>query len=253
MRDDIFVTSLAIDWAGVPRRDAYPFDVPAIASLHELDLAQRITFFCGENGTGKSTLLEAMGIAYGLNPEGGSRNYTFSVQLGCFNTWVESWDVEDGERTRRANVPKQCNHCENPQCVKVCPTGASYVADDGTVQIDAEKCIGCKYCLAACPYQARYATESGEAGKCSFCHHRTTEGMLPACVGTCVTSARFFGDLDDPDSDISKKLASGSGEVLNSDLGLSPSLYYFDLSAAEAMPVVSAVHRGGNVYKPFEG
>ena len=79
MRDDVFVTSLAIDWAGVPRRDAYPFDVPAIASLHELDLAQRITFFCGENGTGKSTLLEAMGIAYGLNPEGGSHNYTFSV------------------------------------------------------------------------------------------------------------------------------------------------------------------------------
>ncbi|MFC7283913.1 4Fe-4S dicluster domain-containing protein [Gordonibacter pamelaeae] len=74
------------------------------------------------------------------------------------------------------------------------------------------------------------------AGKCSFCHHRTTEGMLPACVGTCVTSARYFGDLNDPDSDISKKLASGSGEVLNSDLGLSPSLYYFDLSAAEAMP-----------------
>ena len=70
MREDVFVTSLAIDWAGVPRRDAYPFDVPAIASLHELDLAQRITFFCGE---------EAMGIAYGLNPEGGSRNYTFSV------------------------------------------------------------------------------------------------------------------------------------------------------------------------------
>ena len=121
------------------------------------------------------------------------------------------------------------------------------------VQIDAERCIGCKYCLAACPYQARYVTESGEAGKCSFCHHRTTEGMLPACVGTCVTSARYFGDLNDPDSDISKKLASGSGEMLNSDLGLSPSLYYFDLSAAEAMPVVSAVHRGGNVYKPFEG
>ena len=57
------------------------------------------------------------------------------VPLGCFNTWVESWDVEDGERTRRANVPKQCNHCENSPCVKVCPTGASYVADDGTVQI----------------------------------------------------------------------------------------------------------------------
>ena len=82
MRDDVFVTSLAIDWADVPDKGVYPFNVPAIASLRALDLGQPITFFCGENGTGKSTLLEAMGIAYGLNPEGGSRNYTFSVHDG---------------------------------------------------------------------------------------------------------------------------------------------------------------------------
>lgn len=80
MRDDVFVTSLAIDWTGVPDRGVYPFNVPAIASLRELDLGQPVTFFCGENGTGKSTLLEAMSVAYGLNPEGGSRNYTFSVR-----------------------------------------------------------------------------------------------------------------------------------------------------------------------------
>ena len=82
MRDNVFVTSLAIDWADVPDKGVYPFNVPAIASLRALDLGQPITFFCGENGTGKSTLLEAMGIAYGLNPEGGSRNYTFSVHDG---------------------------------------------------------------------------------------------------------------------------------------------------------------------------
>lgn len=82
MQDNIFVTSLAIDWAGVPCRNTYPFDVPAIASLVALNLAQPVTFFCGENGTGKSTLLEALSIAYGLNPEGGTRNYTFSVHDG---------------------------------------------------------------------------------------------------------------------------------------------------------------------------
>ena len=118
-----------------------------------------------------------------------------------------------------------CMHCADAPCVKVCPTGASYVADDGTVQIDAEKCIGCKYCLAACPYQARYATESGEAGKCSFCHHRTTEGMLPACVGTCVTSARYFGDLNDPDSDISKEIVATNAQPIAGDLTKSKVFY----------------------------
>ena len=85
------------------------------------------------------------------------------VPLGAFNTWIESFDVErpDG-RIARANVPKQCNHCADAPCVKVCPTGASYRAEDGTVQIDPDKCIGCKYCMAACPYQVRYQVETGE-------------------------------------------------------------------------------------------
>lgn len=72
--------------------------------------------------------------------------------LTKFNTWVESWDVERPDSyIARANVPKQCNHCDNPACVSVCPTGASYKAEDGTVQIDESRCIGCKYCMAACP------------------------------------------------------------------------------------------------------
>ena len=177
------------------------------------------------------------------------------VPLGAFNTWIESFDVErpDG-RIARANVPKQCNHCEDAPCVKVCPTGASYQAEDGTVQIDQDKCIGCKYCMAACPFQVRYQLESGEVQKCTFCHHRTTEGLLPACVSTCVGYARTFGDLNDPESDISKRLAEAKGgEVLYEDLGLHPSLRYIGLKETEAMPVVSAVHRGGNVMQPYEG
>ena len=106
------------------------------------------------------------------------------VPLGAFNTWIESFDVErpDG-RIARANVPKQCNHCADAPCVKVCPTGASYRAEDGTVQIDQDRCIGCKYCMAACPYQVRYQVETGEVQKCTFCHHRTGVGLAARLRG----------------------------------------------------------------------
>ena len=148
------------------------------------------------------------------------------VPLGCFNTWVESWDVEDGERTRRANVPKQCNHCENPQCVKVCPTGASYRAEDGTVQIDQDRCIGCKYCMAACPYGVRIQIEkTGVIEKCRFCWYEGEPGNPPACVGTCISGARVFGDLDDPDSDISREIARTNAQPIAGDLTESK-IYY---------------------------
>ena len=173
------------------------------------------------------------------------------VPLTKFNTWVESWDVGTGEQARRANQPKLCNHCADAPCVKVCPTGASYRTEDGVVLVDAEKCIGCKYCMAACPYQARWVDDdTGEVGKCTFCH---AHGLLPACVSTCVTRARYFGDLDDPSSDIAKKVADVGGEALFADLGLNPSVLYVGLSQVEGLPATSAIHRGGNVVKPYEG
>ena len=177
------------------------------------------------------------------------------VPLTKFNTWVESWDVDDGGRIRRANLPKLCNHCANPACVHVCPTGASYVDADGSVQIDAGKCIGCKYCMAACPFGVRYANEEmGDVHKCTFCHHRTANGLLPACAGTCVTHARVFGDLNDPDSDVSKRLAAADDAgVLLADMGMSPSVHYLGLDKTMAMERVSAVHKGGNVKTPYEG
>ena len=175
------------------------------------------------------------------------------IPLGCFNTWVESWDAGVYPNVTRANMPKQCNHCADAPCVKVCPTGASYRTEDGVVLVDADKCIGCKYCMAACPYQVRWVNEAGEVDKCTSCYHRITNGLLPACVSTCVTNARFFGDLNDPNSDISKKIAQLGSEGLYADLGLNPSLTYVGLAATLEAPVASAVHRGGNVLKPFKG
>ncbi len=175
------------------------------------------------------------------------------VPLGSFNVWVESWDVDDGVTARRANVPKQCNHCADAPCVAVCPTKATYVTDEGVVLVDAEKCIGCGACLAACPFGARYLIDSGEAQKCTFCYHRTQYGLLPACVATCVTKARLFGDMGDPESDVSKRLAEVESETLYPDLGLDLAVRYVGLSEAEALPRVSAVHKGGNVIKPYGG
>ena len=94
-------------------------------------------------------------------------------------------------------LPIQCQHCENPECVKVCPTQASYKEADGTIQIDKSKCIGCQFCVMACPYGVRYLNqEERVVEKCTLCEQRTQQGELPQCVAQCGSRARFFGDLD---------------------------------------------------------
>ena len=148
---------------------------------------------------------------------------------GKFNTWIESWDVKDENGyIRRANVPKQCNHCDNPVCVEVCPTEASYIAEDGTVQVDFEKCIGCQACIAACPYQVRVHNEkTGTVDKCRFCtvSAETSGTKMCSCVEACLTGARIFGDLDDPASDISKEIAATNAQPIAGDLTKSKVFY----------------------------
>ena len=95
-------------------------------------------------------------------------------------------------------LPVQCQHCENPECVKVCPTEASHVAEDGTIQIDKDKCIGCQFCAMACPYGVRYLNEEERVvEKCTLCEQQIAQGELPQCVTNCVGMAKWFGDLDE--------------------------------------------------------
>ncbi|MGB9623079.1 MAG: 4Fe-4S dicluster domain-containing protein, partial [Candidatus Bathyarchaeia archaeon] len=104
----------------------------------------------------------------------------------------------------------QCQHCEDAPCVHVCPTGASYVDKDGLVKINPNLCIGCKYCMTACPYGARWLHPStGLPAKCmgEECQDRLAHGLMPVCVTVCPAGARAFGDLDDPSSEINKRLA----------------------------------------------
>lgn len=117
-------------------------------------------------------------------------------------------------------VPTQCMQCDNAPCVSVCPTQASYYDGDGVVRIDADRCIGCKYCMAACPYGARSVHEdSGIVDKCRLCVARTSESDHPSnCVNACPAKVRTFGDLDDPSSDVSKAIVELGAVPLDKDL-----------------------------------
>ena len=124
-------------------------------------------------------------------------------------------------------VPKLCNQCDDPPCVTVCPVGATYLTDDGVILIDQEHCIGCRYCIQACPYGARfYLPEKGVVDKCTWCYHRITKGVVPACVEVCPVGARNFGDLRDPESAVNRILREKRVYVLKPDLGTEPKVYY---------------------------
>ncbi|MBC8413180.1 4Fe-4S dicluster domain-containing protein [bacterium] len=121
-----------------------------------------------------------------------------------------------------------CNHCDNPPCVTNCPTGASYKNEEnGMVLLKRYRCVGCKACLAACPYDARFIhPQDGYADKCTFCAHRVAAGMEPACVKTCIGKSRIFGDAEDPESEVSRILRETHSEVLKPGAGTRPRVYY---------------------------
>ena len=124
-------------------------------------------------------------------------------------------------------VPKLCNHCTNPACVQVCPTGATYKTEDGVVVIDHTYCIGCQYCVQACPYSARYFNEEkGVTDKCTWCYHRITKGLQPACVEVCPVGARIFGDRNDKQSVISQFIQNHRVQVLRPETGNAPNVFY---------------------------
>jgi len=127
-------------------------------------------------------------------------------------------------------VPKLCNHCEKPPCAQVCPVGATFQTEDGIVLVDAERCIGCSYCIQACPYGARYMHPvTHTADKCTLCYHRIQRGMLPACVEVCPTQARVFGDLESGASPLVRLKRMNNTHVLKPALNTEPKVFYTNL------------------------
>ena len=171
-----------------------------------------------------------------------------NVPVGVYRTWVQVVEVGQWERdpdgdgpvvledgtyvpaVRRFSLPRLCNHCDDPPCVEVCPVEATFKREDGLVLIDYPKCIGCGYCIQACPYDARFFNPVQQtADKCTFCVHRLDRGLLPACVTSCVGRARVFGDLNDPDSDVGALLAQYATERLDVSAGTHPQVFYINL------------------------
>jgi Fe-S-cluster-containing dehydrogenase component len=164
-----------------------------------------------------------------------------------WRTYVHDEEIGAGEDIHRRFFPRLCNHCANPPCMSVCPTGATCQLDNGIVAVDEDLCMGCGACAMACPYDARFAVTYGDVkegraffgtksfrrrspsmDKCNFCAQRLEKGEKPACVETCVGSARLFGDLDDPKDPIARLVASGTARPLMSYLGTQPNVYYID-------------------------
>ncbi|MDA0786175.1 MAG: 4Fe-4S dicluster domain-containing protein [Proteobacteria bacterium] len=149
---------------------------------------------------------------------------------GVWFNRVHSFEAGDGDSGRTVHFPRSCLHCDEPACVTVCPTGASYKREsDGIVLVNADTCIGCKLCSWACPYGAReYDYADGVMKKCTMCidrienQHLPPEDRLPACVSTCPASARHFGDLGDPNSDVSLLVAERGGYDLMPEMGMQP-------------------------------
>ena len=179
------------------------------------------------------------------------------VPDGFFRTWIERYEIsEDGKAevdspnggldgfeenvshvkiAKAFFVPKMCNHCAESPCVQVCPVGASYRTKDGVVLVDQEHCVGCGYCVQACPYGSRFIPHEENtpyprtAHKCTLCYHRITKGLKPACVAACPVGARQLADMKNQFDPVRKRIMTERVAVLQPELLTEPSCYYLAL------------------------
>jgi len=159
--------------------------------------------------------------------------------------WIRKVEIKNPQTCNSQSLPVMCQHCEYPPCVDVCPTGASFKRADGIVLVNKHTCIGCRYCMMACPYKARSFVHEvledqkpdaprgkGTVESCTLCVHRIDADRQPACVEACSDTgggAMLFGDLNDPDSEISKRVAMYASQQIRADLGLNPGIRYRNL------------------------
>ncbi|MFO8031649.1 MAG: 4Fe-4S dicluster domain-containing protein [Desulfohalobiaceae bacterium] len=153
------------------------------------------------------------------------------VPQGYWRNWIKrnEPDFSQGKSSSQHFQPGGCMQCEEPTCVQACPSAATYKDQENSiVQINTELCIGCGNCIQACPYGARYRHPSLRVpDKCDFCQNRLAQGLLPACVDTCPTKARVFGDLNDPESEAARLLKKNNTvRIISNPVDTKPNMYY---------------------------
>lgn len=159
-----------------------------------------------------------------------------AVPYGLHRNWILE-TKDQGSKCGLKYQPGACMHCDDPSCVRACPTGATWKSKDGTVEIDRTRCIGCGSCIEACPYHARFRHPvTGTADKCDYCH-RSTPGQEPACVAVCPVKCRVFGDASDPNSEVAKLLATRKAvHLVPLGSGAKPTLTYLDTTTPSQLP-----------------
>jgi Fe-S-cluster-containing dehydrogenase component len=168
------------------------------------------------------------GKTHADTPDGARDGFT-TPNIDLASAGMET--VDPKEIAKAFFVPKLCNQCESPPCVQVCPVGATYKTPDGVVLIDRTWCIGCGYCVMACPYGVRFFHPVHHvADKCTFCYHRISKGMNTACVEACPFGARQIGNLRDPEDPVAKVVLAQRIGVLKDEFGTDPRVYYIGLS-----------------------
>jgi len=149
---------------------------------------------------------------------------------GFVDSRIQGEEINPAEISKAFFVPKLCNQCDNPPCVQVCPVGATYQTNDGVVLVDRSWCIGCGYCIMACPYGVRFFHPVYKvAEKCNFCYHRITKGMKTACVQACPFGARQIGNLKNPDDPVTKIITTERVAVLKDEYGTKPQVFYIGM------------------------
>ncbi|EJF07308.1 Fe-S-cluster-containing hydrogenase subunit [Thiovulum sp. ES] len=171
------------------------------------------------------------------------------VPLSSWRLRVKYVDMGTFPDTKRTFTPLRCNHCENAPCERICPVSALHYIDNGIVNIDKERCIGCAGCVMACPYGAIYIDpETNTADKCTYCAHRISTGLMPSCVVACPVEANIFGDLEDSSSAISKYIMSNDVKVRKPEKGTFPKHFYAGGGDVNLNPLASKREEGHQLF-----